>query len=104
MARYGPVRTHDHHLHPRRGSGVLQSRITLTEGSTAQQTPGPREIEDYMLKSRGRDRRIGLRRAGLSFGGSAQNRAMIFVKLRDFDLRRGGCLGRGHCRARQCAF
>ena len=73
---------------PEEDQGVLQSRITLTEGSTAQQTLAVvREIEDYMLKNEAETVESVYVALGFSFGGSAQNRAMIFVKLRDFDLR-----------------
>ncbi len=73
---------------PQEDQGVLQSRITLTEGSTAQQTLAVvREIEDYMLKEEAETVESIYVALGFSFGGTAQNRAMIFVKLRDFDLR-----------------
>ncbi|RCW88321.1 efflux RND transporter permease subunit [Paracoccus lutimaris] len=75
---------------PEEDQGVLQSRITLTEGSTAQQTLAVvREIEDYMLKNEAETVESVYVALGFSFGGTAQNRAMIFVKLRDFDLRSG---------------
>ena len=73
---------------PQEDQGVLQSRITLTEGSTAQQTAAVvREIEDYMLTAEAEAVESVYVALGFSFGGSAQNRAMIFVKLRDFDQR-----------------
>ncbi len=73
---------------PQEDQGVLQSRITLTEGSTAQQTAAVvREIEDYMLTTEAAAVESVYVALGFSFGGSAQNRAMIFVKLRDFGER-----------------
>ncbi len=86
---------------PQEDQGVLQSRITLTEGSTAQQTLAVvREIERYMLTQESAAVESVYAALGFSFGGSAQNRAMIFVKLRDFSQRRAGDLSASAVAAR----
>ena len=73
---------------PSEDQGVLQSRLTLTEGSTAQQTAAVvREIEDYMLtQEKGVVSSVFV---AMGFGGSgtAQNQATIFVRLNPFDQR-----------------
>ncbi|MCJ1903121.1 MULTISPECIES: efflux RND transporter permease subunit [Paracoccus] len=73
---------------PGEDQGVLQSRITLTQGSTAQQTAAVvQEIEEYMRTEEKDAVESVFVAMGFGFGGTSQNRAMIFVKLRDFDLR-----------------
>ncbi|MEF9601618.1 efflux RND transporter permease subunit [Paracoccus sp. PXZ] len=73
---------------PGEDQGVLQSRITLTEGSTAQQTAAVvQEIEDYMLTEESAAVDSVFVAMGFGFSGTSQSRAMVFVKLRDFDER-----------------
>ncbi|MDS9466689.1 efflux RND transporter permease subunit [Paracoccus sp. MBLB3053] len=73
---------------PTEDQGVLQSRITLTEGSTAQQTAAVVEqIEEYMLNEERDAVESVFVAMGFGYSGTAQNQAMIFVKLRDFALR-----------------
>ncbi|KRW98040.1 efflux RND transporter permease subunit [Paracoccus sp. MKU1] len=73
---------------PGEDQGVLQSRITLTEGSTAQQTAAVvQEIEDYMLTEERAAVDSVFVAMGFGFSGTSQSRAMVFVKLRDFDER-----------------
>ena len=75
---------------PTEDQGVLQSRITLTEGSTAQQTAAVvREIEDYMLTEE--SEAVGSVFVAMGFGpsGTAQNQATIYVRLKPFDQRTG---------------
>ncbi|QRZ13165.1 efflux RND transporter permease subunit [Paracoccus methylovorus] len=73
---------------PGEDQGVLQSRITLTEGSTAQQTAAVvKEIEDYMLTEEKDAVESVFVAMGYGFSGTSQSRAMVFVKLRDFDQR-----------------
>ncbi|SMO70678.1 efflux RND transporter permease subunit [Paracoccus laeviglucosivorans] len=74
---------------PTEDQGVLQSRITLTEGSTAQQTAAVvQEIEEYMLNDEKAAVESVFVAMGFGYSGTAQNRATIFVKLRDFDQRK----------------
>ena len=78
---------------PTEDQGVLQSRIVLTEGSTAQQTAAVvREIEDYMLHDEAEAVESVFVAMGFGYSSTAQNQAMIFVKLRDFDQRAGARL------------
>ncbi|WP_134678639.1 efflux RND transporter permease subunit [Paracoccus ravus] len=78
---------------PTEDQGVLQSRIALTEGSTAQQTAAVvHEIEDYLLTKEKDAVESVFVAMGFGYSGTAQNQAMIFVKLRDFDMRGGGNL------------
>ncbi|WP_199262302.1 efflux RND transporter permease subunit [Paracoccus binzhouensis] len=73
---------------PSEDQGVLQSRISLTEGSTAQQTAAVvQEIEDYMLTEEKDAVESVFVAMGFGFSGDSQSRAMVFVKLRDFDQR-----------------
>ncbi|MFH5775047.1 efflux RND transporter permease subunit [Paracoccus sp. NGMCC 1.201697] len=73
---------------PTEDQGVLQSRITLTEGSTAQQTAAVvQEIEDYMLNDEKAAVESVFVAMGFGYSGTAQNQAMVFVKLRDFGAR-----------------
>ena len=76
---------------PTEDQGVLQSRITLTEGSTAQQTGAVvQEIEAYMRDEEQAAVDSVFVAMGFGYQGTAQNQAMIYVKLRDFDQRGAG--------------
>ncbi|RQP03954.1 multidrug efflux RND transporter permease subunit [Paracoccus sp. MA] len=78
---------------PGEDQGVLQSRISLTEGSTAQQTAAVvQEIEDYMLTEEKAAVDSVFVAMGFGFSGTSQSRAMVFVKLRDFDQRKDPAL------------
>ncbi|MDF3852791.1 efflux RND transporter permease subunit [Paracoccus sp. P2] len=78
---------------PGEDQGVLQSRITLTEGSTAQQTAAVvQEIEQYMLTEEREAVDSVFVAMGFGFSGTSQSRAMVFVKLRDFDQRKDPAL------------
>ncbi|MBP1804435.1 efflux RND transporter permease subunit [Rubellimicrobium aerolatum] len=73
---------------PSEDQGVLMTQINLTEGATTAQTAAVvREIEDYLLTEEAEA--VESTFAALSFGfqGTGQNRAMVFVKLRDFEER-----------------
>ncbi|MCV2445906.1 efflux RND transporter permease subunit [Paracoccus sp. DMF] len=73
---------------PSEDQGVLQSRITLTEGSTAQQTAAVvREIEDYMLTEEKDVVSSVFVAMGFGSSGTAQNQATIYVRLHPFDQR-----------------
>ncbi len=61
------------------------TQVSLTEGATTQQTLATvKEVEDHLLNQEGAAESTF---ATLGFGGSGQNSAMIFVKLRDFGER-----------------
>ncbi|MTH33527.1 efflux RND transporter permease subunit [Paracoccus limosus] len=73
---------------PSEDQGVLQSRITLTQGSTAQQTAAVvREIEDYMLTTEADSVGSVFVAMGIGGDGPAQNRATVYVRLKPFEER-----------------
>ncbi|WBU57480.1 multidrug efflux RND transporter permease subunit [Paracoccus sediminicola] len=72
---------------PTEDQGVLMVRISLSEGSTSQQTRAVvEEIEDYLLNDEAAVESI-FGALGWGFSGSSQSRAMLFVKLKPFDER-----------------
>ncbi|NHF72764.1 multidrug efflux RND transporter permease subunit [Paracoccus xiamenensis] len=72
---------------PTEDQGVLMAQISLSEGSTAQQTRAVvEEIEAYLLTEEPAVESV-FGALGWGWSGSAQSRAMLFVKLKDFDLR-----------------
>ncbi|WP_158964356.1 efflux RND transporter permease subunit [Chachezhania sediminis] len=75
---------------PTEDQGVLMTLITLPDHATTQQTTqAVRNIESYML-NRQADAVDGIFGAvGFSFGGSGQNRAMMFVRMKDYADREG---------------
>ncbi|UXU75822.1 MULTISPECIES: efflux RND transporter permease subunit [unclassified Paracoccus (in: a-proteobacteria)] len=86
---------------PAEDQGVLQARITLTEGSTAQQTAAVvQEIEDYLRENEAQAVDSVFVAMGFGFSGSSQRQAMIFVKLRDFDQRQAAPLAASAVAAR----
>ncbi|AUM74145.1 multidrug efflux RND transporter permease subunit [Paracoccus jeotgali] len=72
---------------PTEDQGVLMAQISLSEGSTAQQTKAVvEEIEAYLLNEEDAVESV-FGALGFGISGSGQSRAMLYVKLRDFDLR-----------------
>lgn len=71
---------------PTEDQGMLMAIVTLPEGATTQQTVAAIEkVEAHFV---GDDAVASTFAAvGFSFGGSGQNRAMVFVRLKDFDER-----------------
>ncbi len=73
---------------PPEDQGVLMTMINLSEGSTTAATIAVvEEVEDFMLTQESGAVESTFVAMGFGFGGSGQNRAMIFVKLRDWSLR-----------------
>ena len=71
---------------PAEDQGVLMTMITLSEGSTTAATLAVvEEIETYLATEEAVESSFVA--MGFGFGGSGQNTAMLFVKLRDFDDR-----------------
>lgn len=78
---------------PSEDQGVLQARISLSEGATAQQTAAVvREIEEYLLNDEKAAVESAFVSMGFGFSGTSQSQAMMFIKLRDFDQRQSADL------------
>ncbi|MCI5075038.1 efflux RND transporter permease subunit [Oricola sp.] len=86
---------------PQEDQGVLMAMVELTEGSTTQQTLSiVEEIETYLLEDEKEGVESVFTAMGFGFGGSGQNTAMIFTKLRDFDEREDANLSASSIAAR----
>ncbi len=73
---------------PTEDQGVLITMVSLSEGATSQQTlETVKEVETYLLEQEGEAVEATFAALGFGFGGSGQNSAMVFVKLRDFEAR-----------------
>ncbi|ARE42357.1 RND efflux system, inner membrane transporter CmeB (plasmid) [Rhodovulum sp. P5] len=73
---------------PSEDQGVLMTMIELPQSATTQQTEAAvAAIEDYMLTERSDVVDSVFAAVGFSFGGSGQNSAMMFVKLKDYAAR-----------------
>ena len=75
---------------PQEDKGSLMVMVTLPEGSTVDQTLGVvNQVEDYLLKQESEAIDSVFASVGFSFGGSAQNRAMLFAHMKAFSERAG---------------
>ncbi|MBT9384536.1 efflux RND transporter permease subunit [Pseudooceanicola sp. CBS1P-1] len=75
---------------PSEDQGVLMVIVSLTEGSTTAQTKSVVEkIDDWLKTDQAASVDSSFATLGFGFGGSGQNSAMVFVKLKDFDERTG---------------
>ncbi|WP_424932942.1 efflux RND transporter permease subunit [Amaricoccus macauensis] len=75
---------------PTEDQGVLMTMVELPQGSTSQQTSHTASvIEDYLLSEESEVVESVFSNIGFSFGGSGQNNAMLFIKLKDYDERPG---------------
>ncbi|RWR30840.1 multidrug efflux RND transporter permease subunit [Sinirhodobacter populi] len=75
---------------PQEDQGVLMTMITLPEGSTSRQTLDVvKKVEDYLLTEETAAVQTTFATLGFGFSGNAQNSAMVFIKLKDFDQRSG---------------
>jgi multidrug efflux pump len=73
---------------PEEDQGVLMTQITLPAGANAARTQAVIDIiEDYYLTQETDAVQSVFMTLGFSFGGSGENSAMGFVRLKDFDLR-----------------
>jgi len=73
---------------PEEDQGVLMTQITLPEGANAARTQAVIDmVEDYYLNQEKDAVRSVFMNLGFSFGGSGENAAMGFVRLKDFDQR-----------------
>ncbi|TJZ91011.1 efflux RND transporter permease subunit [Paracoccus gahaiensis] len=75
---------------PDEDQGVALVIIQGPDGSTTQQTQALVEkVETYLLTEESDTVESVFAALGFSFGGTGQNNAMVFVKLRDYDQREG---------------
>ncbi|PTE23353.1 hydrophobe/amphiphile efflux-1 family RND transporter [Cereibacter changlensis JA139] len=75
---------------PQEDQGVLMVMVETPEGSTTGQTEAVVEdLERYLLTEETDTVDSVFGALGFSFGGSGQNKAMLFVKLKEFDSREG---------------
>ncbi len=75
---------------PDEDQGVALVIIQGPDGSTTQQTRALVEkVEDYLLNAEAETVESVFSVLGFSFGGSGQNNAMVFMKLRDYEEREG---------------
>ena len=78
---------------PEEDQGVLMTIITLPDGANAARTQAVVDIvEDYYLTQEKEAVESVFATVGFSLGGSGENSAMAFVKLRDFDERKDASL------------
>ena len=79
---------------PTEDRGVLMSIIQLPDSATRAQTQqAVEEIEDWLLTENKDTVDSVFAAVGFSFGGSGQNNAMMFVKLKDYKYRNGATAG-----------
>jgi hydrophobe/amphiphile efflux-1 (HAE1) family protein len=78
---------------PDEDQGVLLAQVTLPKGSTFEQTKATvGQIQDYFLDGEKEAVESCMGIVGSGFAGSGQNVGMLFVKLKDWELRRGSNL------------
>lgn len=75
---------------PQEDQGVLLVMVSTPDGSTTPKTEARvAEVEDYMLQTQGDAVESVFGVMGFSFSGSGQSAAMLFVKLADYEERKG---------------
>lgn len=73
---------------PDEDQGILLTQIILPTGSTMEQTNAvAEEVRDHFLENEKDAVESCMTIAGVGFSGRAQNNSMVFVKLRDWELR-----------------
>ncbi|KFI28900.1 efflux RND transporter permease subunit [Paenirhodobacter enshiensis] len=73
---------------PTEDTGMLMGMVTLPDNATRGQTEqAVAAIEDYLLKDQKNNVQSTFAAVGFSFGGTGQNRAMMFIRLRDYASR-----------------
>ncbi|MBR9762402.1 MAG: efflux RND transporter permease subunit [Rhodobacteraceae bacterium] len=81
---------------PSEDQGVMMVIVNLTEGSTTAQTKAVvDEIDTWLREEQGEAIESTFATLGFGFGGSGQNTAMLFIKLKDFEHREGPGLSAG---------
>ncbi|SOH94848.1 multidrug efflux pump [Monaibacterium marinum] len=75
---------------PTEDQGVLMAIVELPQGSTVRQTEQMvSTIEDHLLTHESEAITSVFANVGFSFGGTGQNYAMMFIKLKDYEERPG---------------
>ncbi|MCX7823841.1 MAG: efflux RND transporter permease subunit [Syntrophobacterales bacterium] len=75
---------------PEEDQGILISQVIMPSGSTLEQTQRVLDrIRDYFLTKENRAVESCGTLAGFSFAGRAQNNGLVFIKLKDWNLRDG---------------
>ena len=78
---------------PEEDQGVLMTQITLPAGANAARTQAVIDlVEDYFLTEEKDAVQSVFMTLGFGFGGSGENAAMAFVRLKDFDARKDAAL------------
>ena len=78
---------------PEEDQGVLMTQITLPAGANAARTQAVIDmVEDYFLNDEKDAIESVFMTLGFGFGGSGENAAMAFVRLKDFDQRTDSAL------------
>jgi len=73
---------------PDEDQGMLMAQIILPAGSTKEQTQGVADqIQSYFLENEKEAVASCMTLAGMGFSGRAQNNGMVFIKLKDWELR-----------------
>ncbi|HPO15101.1 MAG TPA: efflux RND transporter permease subunit [Candidatus Hydrogenedentes bacterium] len=74
---------------PDEDQGMLLSQIIMPTGATLEQTQAvARKIQRYFAENEKESVESCMTISGIGFSGRAQNNGMVFVKLRDWDLRK----------------
>jgi len=73
---------------PDEDQGILLSQVIMPTGSTLEQTKIVlKKIETYFMENEKAAVETTMTIAGIGFSGRAQNNGMVFIKLKDWDLR-----------------
>ncbi|WP_210200542.1 efflux RND transporter permease subunit [Cohaesibacter celericrescens] len=89
---------------PNEDQGVLMTQITLPDGANAARTQAVIDtVEAYFLTQEKDAVQSVFMTLGFGFGGSGENQAMAFVRLKDFDLREDDSLSASAVIARASA-
>lgn len=90
---------------PSEDQGVLMTQITLPTGANAARTQAVIDaVEDYFLNDEKDAVASVFTTLGFGFGGSGENSAMAFVRLKDYDQRKGRSFSASAVAARASAY
>ena len=73
---------------PDEDQGILLAQVIMPTGSTLEQTGEvTKQIERYFMENEKEAVESAMTITGIGFSGRAQNNGMVFIKLKDWDLR-----------------